>query len=428
MVGLRLIGAFAAIILNLILARNLGADQLAAAWSTVSMAIVATIFLTLGVDAASVRVISRRLAVDDLTEVKGFTDFSMRLTNVLGVLWLVGFWAAALHFAASTEEYLAERLLFIGAVAPIMANLRVLSSHTLADGRPIPASFPQLLLLQVLQLTGVFLATLLFPQFNLLMFMGIYVVCIVSVTVLQWRLVQPLRSRVSRVKPDFTMRRDWMITGGFLAVPALLTDFSRDIISALSVTVLTSQDVAILAIALKLTAFLRFGVVAINQVFMSRLGAAIALNDKAEIDKLLAVSTLLKICPVMLMALVLQLFGSEIMNFFSPELAAGGTVLVILTLETILLVLCGPSAAFMSLGQGYYMLPIFALVSVATMCALTLLLGPIYGALGAAWAFSSAWGIWAIVGMVYVRLSQGRDISVVSALKWALTAFRRNAG
>lgn len=425
MVALRLIGAAAAIAMNFVLAREMSADQLAAAWTTVSMSIVGTIFLTLGVDAASVRIITRRLTVGDLPEAAGFAIFSLRLTWVLSAAWITGFGAAAYFLSNDSDSLLRERLIFIGAVAPIIAQMRVLSMHTMADGRPVIANLPGIFLLPLLQLVLLGLASLVFLQISVLLFLTIYASSVALGTIIQAMTSKPLRERLRTTEPDFRMWPAWMITGGLLAVPALLTDFSRDIISALSVTVLDAQNVAILVIALKLSAFLRFGIIAVNQVFATRLAAAIAKEDDAEIERVVAVSTLLKAGPVAVLILILQLAATDIMTFFSLEFASGGPVLVILTLETLILVLCGPSAPFMSLGKGHHVLPILALISVATMCTLTLILGPRLGAVGAAWAFSIGWSIWAVLGLIYVRRSTGHDISIISAVRWGLQQRKR---
>jgi O-antigen/teichoic acid export membrane protein len=424
LVCLRWFGALAGLGVNFILARSLDTEQLAAAWTTVSIAIVSTTVLTLGTDAASVRVISKRLAVGDVVQSRGFALFSLRLASVLGILWLVGCWAAALLIPFGEESVAQERLLFIGVVAPFIAVTRILSGQTLADGRPVQSNLPMLLLLPVLQLTAVYFVSVSTDALSLNFFLVIYLASILVVFLLQWRFAAPLHERISNQHPDFTRWRNWLMTGGFLVVPALLTDFSRDILSAFSVLLMGAQDVAILAIALKLTSFLRFGVVAINQIFAAKLAGAIAQDDQLEINRLLAVSTLLKLGPVAALAAIMSFFGAEIMSFFSPDLAMGGPVLALLTLETVALVIFGPSAPFMSLGKGHRVLPLFAIGSVVAMCALAFVLGPMYGAVGAAWAFCAAWGIWAASGTIYVWWTEGRDISIISAIRWAMSQRR----
>ncbi|MGR3513614.1 MAG: lipopolysaccharide biosynthesis protein [Paracoccaceae bacterium] len=424
-VTLRLLGAAAALVVNLILARALSAEDLATALTTVSIATVSTVLLTWGVDAASVRVISRRVAVGDLNEAKGFATFSVRLVLGLGLIWLIGLWLAALLIDAPEGSNLSKRLFFIGAATPVLASVRVLSMHTLADDRPIIATTPLLFVLPVLQLIGVFLATLLLPEMNVAAYLVVYIIAIAIVVATQWMCARRLSQRLSAARADYSNSKEWMITGVLLAAPALFADFGRDIAASLSITVLEPRDVAIIAIALKLTAFLRFGVVAIYQVFNARLAAAIARDDAPEIDRLLATISLMMVAPVSIMATILVIFGDRIMLFFSPELAGGGPVLSILVFESIFLVIFGPSIMFITLNKGPRILPLIAIVCVTIMSGLILLLGPAFGAVGVAFAFSVSWGLWACLGTAYVRRTNGRDVSLLFAVRWAL---RNRAG
>lgn len=415
----RVLGALAAVAVNVILARSLDVVELANVLTTISIVTIVTLFVTLGIESGTVRIRSNYKVAHNFGGERGFIWFTDRFVLALGIVLLavclIGIFLAPIQ----PGSFLSERLVVIALVALPLGMVRVNAALSLSDDRARAATIPRQFAQPVFFLLGSLLIWALAPAPTATDYLVVYGSSVVSVCLVQWALAKRVRMAVIHEKPVLSEWKMWVATGLYLGVPGLLTNYGRDLTNAMSLFfAIPAAEIATIAIALKITAFFRFTIIAVNQVFAAKLGDAIATGNENEVDYLLATGTLLKVAMVTVIMVVILICGGQILAFFSDELRNGRAVLSILMLETVALIVCGPAALYMSLGKGHRVLIILALVSVVVLATGIAFLGEPFGAIGVAWAFSGSWMVWAVCSTLYVYRKTGRDVSILSALRF----------
>lgn len=407
----RVAGAFSALLFNLYLFRFLEIDDVGVVMTSISLLISITFLVTWGLEASSARFITRYRAHEALRQIRGYIDFSLFVVLASGAAIVATALAASAAFPSGEQAILSTGV-FVAVGATLYGFVRIFSAMLFAEGRSLEAGLPQMLFLPVMSLSVLFVTTQLLGYATIETSLLAYLVAMAIAMLTQSLFVKGVYASVRGVDRDITPWKDWVKVSLFLGVPMLFLDFGREMAIIVGSLGLSSAELAVFALSLKLTAFLRMAVITVNQVFVSKMGHALAASDEAAFAQVLMKSALLKAFIAVCGCGAFLLFGEMILVLISPELEGYGYVAAILSLEAVALVVFGPAATVVSLSaRPERILPV-ALTVLAIQCVGIFVGAQSFGVAGAACGFVAAWFLWSSILSYLLWRQDGRDVTI----------------
>jgi O-antigen/teichoic acid export membrane protein len=232
--------------------------------------------------------------------------------------------------------------------------------------------------------------------------------------------VSAFRNIKSSVPPEYRVR-EWTVSAVHfvgLAAIALLT--RADV---LMLGVLTDTFTAgIYATAVQLHVFAQFAFNTMAFVIGPRIAKLQATGAKAELQKMLSMTTVGNTAVALAAGFVLIGFGRPILRFYDGSFVEGYVPLVILVFSVIYNVLTGPVGLILTMTGKHREALTLTGIAVGLNVVLNASLIPVMGMNGAAVATATTIVCWKTVGLVVVRKTLGVDPSLWSLTK-SLKAF-----
>jgi O-antigen/teichoic acid export membrane protein len=393
------VGALAAVGFTMLLSRSLGAEAMGQVSVAISLAMVMALACTANIETGGMRFMVADLANGDLARVRGYMRFSRRfviLTSVVatcaGLAWLT--WRA--------EGTLPQgHLLLAMLAAPLLGWMRLGAGFAMGFSRPVLAVLPRTMFRPVAflgMIAGwVSIVGVPSPEEAMALFaFSILLVLGVQQLLLSHAATKAMGPAAGQEDVESTDWPEWVKVSLTLGLNVLFVEYSIYIAVLCASLVLTSAEVALLDITLKLMALLKFGVTAVNQVFAPRLSRAMATGDNAQLTRWLAVSGVMKLGVVSVGLVIAVVLGQWALGLFGDEFPAAYTLLMLLLLDPVLVVLFGPASNVVSFSkQPHALLPVLA----ATLLVLVggvIVLGYLYGVMGVGAAIVAARLIWVV--------------------------------
>jgi O-antigen/teichoic acid export membrane protein len=406
----RLAGAGLGVLLQVILARALGATELGIYYIAVSLIAAAAVMGAVGYPSLATRFVAR-YRTDDR---RRFLSAFLR-TGLFDTLAAATALALAIAVAAWTlcDDPVQRSAYLVASLSlPAMALARFLSAVAAAERRFLPAFLPELVVRPgaLLAIVLVLLATR--ASLTATGVLLVYAILSWSFVLVQLGVYRERTRGVSDRQERHRLASYWRRLAGMLLAMPLLTAMLADVHILLLSALLPPDEVGVFGVALKIAALFGFAVQVIQQTSMPDL--ADAARDRRLPETLRAASranaAAIAIAAGSLLVVIaggrfgLQLFGAEFERAYLPLLIA---VLGILPRA-----LAGPSLQLL-LVTGHYRASIVAGGgSLAALAAFSIMLVPAFGIDGAAVAFAGA-------GLVSAMLS--------SILLWRLEGVRSDA-
>jgi O-antigen/teichoic acid export membrane protein len=196
-------------------------------------------------------------------------------------------------------------------------------------------------------------------------------------------------------------------------------------ILALAAFSLHPAEIAKLAIVLRLVGFLSFGLGAVNMAISPKLAIAFARNDIVTREKLLTISTHLKLWPGVIIAAALVLFGELILSIFGAAYVTAAPALNWLIFIPLLMALLGPNELILNITGFQKYIFISATVSIIVAIIVIPIAGKYYGLVGVAIAAVVSFGVWEFLIYFYVRMLLGVDASLIGSVRRPLQSLIR---
>ena len=182
-------------------------------------------------------------------------------------------------------------------------------------------------------------------------------------------------------------------------------------------------DVGLYNVARRLAELMQFAYVAVNTLLLPRIAAAHAARDTARMQAIVDTMNILVLIPASLVLVVLAGGGRSVLSLFGPEFEGGWVVVLMLVVPRFIDLVLGPaSEVLMMTGDQRRVARINIAAGLANL-GLNLLLVPAWGALGAATATAVTMIGWKSVLYVLCR----RRTDVQPSLVGRLGALRRRS-
>lgn len=407
-------GTVAVFLLQVLMARTMGATETGLASAAMSAVLVAGLAATAGYQAGSTRFIVQNETLGRRDLALGFIRRGWSVVAVAGPLlaaaglalaWAWGAWARGDGFAVWG---------FAALTVPFMALLLLDSGYAHGCARFTLSFLPSAFLRQVLVLAAVAGGVAAGVAWDAAGVMAVFF-AVVAVTALgQWlALRRHVARRLAGVTPAYDSRH-WIGTGVELSILLLFSGLYGDLVVVLAALVLPAADVAYLNAAVRFAGVLGFVVYAVNATLEPRLSALVAHKDHGGMQALLRLGVHLRVWPVLAAALLTVPFGGALLGLFGADFRAGHGALVVLALSHGLIAATGP--VFMLISITRQQRAVFPLL--AGLLAATLVLVPaaaLAGVTAVAGVVLAVTAVWCVALRRRLLSTIGVDPSVLAA-------------
>ncbi len=395
LVAARLGGAACGMALMILLARTVEPKVLGEFNQAFSIAMLLAMLTTLNLQAGSLRFLSGYVKMDRLNEAVAFVRVGQRLAVASGIIVL-----AVVTIAKSAESLMKISLLenhtALGFVAaPVLGWLIVNASYAHVMGWTALAFVPRTFARHFLLLIAVAVLIAIGIELDAARIMLVFLITLLLITVLQTLLNRHALTEVLKTpRADYSNWRQWTSVGIQMIIPTLLIEFSTEIVIVFAAAVLPAAEVAVLSVILRLTGFIGFAIVAANQSIGPSLAAAIQLDDRNEVNKLLFISGRFKLWVAFAGLLLFTIGGHLILAVFGQHYTSGAQSLVILATVPVILAFAGPTALIMTVLKLHHYMLVTSVVVLVILYLLIQLLGRYYGLNGVAASVVIVWLVW----------------------------------
>ena len=383
-------GAVCALGFTMVLSRVMGPEGMGQVSAAMALAMLLSLACTTNIEAGGVRFMISDIASGQLGRVRGFFRFASRYVWAGSALVV----AVILPFVWLTDRGLPVCLGVIA--AGLLARLRLGTGFAMGLSRPVLASVPGSLLRPLVFCMAVLIWVGVAGTITPTTAMALFLATLVPVVALQSVLIR--RAMVSVVPtdvvPDTAPRRDWLRVGLTMGLSVMVVEYSIHIAVLVASAVIGPGELALLDVSLKLMVLLKFGVVAVTQVFQPQLSRAMAVGDREGVARCLATSGALRTVVVIGAVMIAVGAGPHVLGLFGPEFAAAYPILLLLLLDPVATVVLGPAANVISFSDRPQALLPALVPALVGLVAGTLLCGTFLGVWGVALAYVLARLVW----------------------------------
>lgn len=398
--GVRLLGAGAGFVAQLLLARLLGASELGLFYAVTSLVAVAGLIVVQGYPVIMIRFAARYRAA--IPKFLAFLRGSARQSALAVLLACAALVLAALLYPFEHTE--TRWALLVGAaMLPFVALINMTSAIAAAARRFAVSYIPEVFVRPLLFLAAIVLLAGTGATDSAMVFLVVFAAITAGVALVQTRLVWPLvpKGQPAAVPPRLSRR--WRGEAHMAIVVALFMTAFADVAIVLSSPLMNQADIAVFGLCLKLSFLVGFIVQIAHHVASPDLADARNARDGEALQQALRRAVFLPALATLAVMLAAVFFGDAILSLFGPDFARGGPVLAVLIGAQVLMALAGPSVTMMTLSGAQRDNAGLCGIALCALAIADFLLIPALGAFGAALAVLAAIAIWQVAVLVTLR-------------------------
>lgn len=416
---IRLGGAGAGFLSQLVLARLLAPQDLGLFFAATSLAVVAATVVSFGYPEIAPRFIARYQEHARPARLAAFISRAHRDTAVLGFFVVLLILAGAMLWPGAR---MAERVSFgIAALGvPVLAYFAINSGIALALRAFFLSYGPETFLRPVLFL--VVLAGLAFwgvaPVIWIVVaiFFGLNAILAAA----QYILLRPRLAREGEcavVDADRRLVSRWRREGAPQIAVAIYTLLFADLAILFSALVLDQAALAAFGIALKLALLVGFGVQVAHQVMLPDLADAHAARRLSGARETLRAAAFFPLAFTLAALVVTIVFGDWILALFHPDFARAHAVLVVLVSCQVLRAIAGPAAQLLMVAGAQGFSAGLCLASAGVLAVGNIVFVPVWGLMGAGLAVLAAWIFWLAVAAFGLHRLTGMRCDLLALIR-----------
>jgi O-antigen/teichoic acid export membrane protein len=401
----------------------LGAAQFGLIAQALSLAMVLSLFCTLGLEAACPKFLIGNIEQSDFKAARSFVYFNFLVTIAMSVIVVsAAFWVLGSTSPSTTIAILA---------APIVALTRMAAGFSMGFSNVyaavIPRSFLRPFLCLCLVASVVYQSTAAPIHWVLIcFFLANFLVFVVQAVTLA-RPIAQLRRESGAQKVSFFDWRKWLGFGTVIGGAILFIEFFQHISILIASITLPASDIAYLDVCMKLVGFVTFGIVAVNQSYLPRNAQAFFGFETTKLQALLRQAAMIRCIASALGVAVIYFAGPSVLRLFGAEFSAAMPVLNVLLWLPFLIGFFGPAANMLSITDHPVVLLRIVTVALISLCVGVTLGGKFGGVIGVAYGVVFSWLVWGgLVALVTWR-RLGVDTTFIALIINHRTNSRRRA-
>jgi O-antigen/teichoic acid export membrane protein len=401
-------GAGIGFVTQFLLAHLLTADQLGVFYFVSSTAMVAALVVGHGYPSLLSRFISRY----DESGKPGYLSAFLRTAQYETIKWAVlgAVLLALAGWLAPNIDPDTKLAFLLGAVTIVpMSIQRYHGTLAVAYRKFVWGYVPALVvrpLLFALALAG-FLLISATPSVALLS--GIQLASFAVVAAISFYVVRGVHLGPSAPVYDKRLSRRWHSEAWPLVLVASFTFLMTDVAVILAAPFMTMADVAAFGLCLRIAFLVGFTVQVAHQVLMPDMGDAIARREGHTLNRKIIGASLAPLALTIGGIAFSVLFGDWFLGLFGPEFRAAQNTLTILMVTQFVRAIAGPGPLLLTLKGAQTLNAMICVASCVVLLIGNLLMGPIWGAEGAALSLLATTAFWLLAtGVVLYRIDGAR--------------------
>lgn len=407
----KLLSAFLAFVLSVILARFLGAEGYGAYSFVISMLMLLSIPVQAGLPNLAVRETSKALVSDDWPIIGRIWLRVLRLNFVYFSFLII----ILLLFNYFSDDWINTRryeLFLAGFILVPIASLTLGQSAIIRGlGKVVVGSAFDGLVRFTMMLALIGLSVLVIPDYELKPYHMI-VIYVISISIAYLAsLAFLLRQVKGRIQGEIKLHLDSASWRSSL-YPLTVIGGIQILFGYADVFILgmfeNDKELGVYRVAVQISSLVVFGLAALNQMLLPNFSRLYTENKMEELQKLVTFSSRIILFLSIIPSAILLVFGELIITYvFGQEYSAGTLALSILIVGNLLNAAFGSVGALLNMTGHEKDSMRGMLIALAVNMVLNLILIPIYGMEGAAVATAISMVVWNVILRRYVKLRLG---------------------
>jgi O-antigen/teichoic acid export membrane protein len=383
----RMFGAGMGFLVQMLLAKLFAPAELGQFFFALSIATLAAMIASLGYPSLAGRIASRKSA--SARTLAGFVKFalaeSLLLSLGISAILVAGFATAGFGPAA----------LFLIASIPFLALGPIATASLNLSSRNLAAFLPDLLFRPASMLAFLGVGLFLGIGWNLAAVSGFYLVLAAAITLFQFFGIAETLRPVGRVR-DPRLLSVWRHLAIPLAFVTVFTSFYPDMAIVAAGLFLSSPDLAVFAIAMKISYLVGFASQISQQVATPELAAALTRGDLASVRTAYLRASFFPGGVTILALVGFYFLGDEVLALFGPDYVRGHGALLLLLCAQMIRTFVGPIVQFAIVAGAVRPLVLILIPATAGLLLSLAFVTSSYGIEGAA-ACVSAYLLWPLM-------------------------------
>jgi len=418
LLGLRVGGMAAALVATTLLARTLAPADFALIAGCISIATLGSLVATVNLGAPALRFVPRYRQQARHAAAAGYL-FTLRCVSAFIMLFSLVMAALLAADIVAMADGLRSTLIAGCLSLPLFALMRTEAAFLHSLGHVLRASLG-LMLIRPLVFTVAVIVLVYFTQAPLsvhsalLAFLGAAgLAALIQIRVSH----ATVKSEGIVGARDLTERADWFKSAFALLTPTVLLECAVDITVLSATLVIDAEQVAAVAVLMRLQGILLFGVSSVSMAFGPRIAKAHASGDVSLRDRLIRTSTHLKLWPSIGLLMILWVFSDLVLGVFGEHYVQYQQALLVVASLPLVLALAGPTvllATVLQLEAAARWIFASALLALVSLIGIG---GHLFGVTGVACAVLCVWVFWNFSLSRLIWQRTGIDSSVLSLLR-----------
>ncbi len=404
------------IVLQLLIARTLGADILGNFFLSLGLAAVLSTILTAGFPWIIAPVVARSEAEAHPGLLQAFLRCAHKQLAVFSCLIAVPAGMFIWLYPGFTSE-LRWALLLAVATAPVYAVMRLNGGLANARKRFIIANAPELLVRPVFLVSFVGVAVLLSVALDAATIVALNLVIATALAI--WMSVvmsRQTRADLLQATNNEPISREHMQQWRILALPMVLATLFVTMFADLNIlmvgSLMTASETGIFGVAIKITFLMAFAIQIVHQVMLRDASDAHLLKNHQVLQATVRKANCFAVVITLSGFVFLVLFGNYVLGFFGTGFAEGYGGMIGLMIAQVIRAIAGPAIQILMIsGYQRASIPVY-IASIALLFISNLLFVPIFGFIGAAAAVILTTLFWTVWLNRIVRHKVGISVSV----------------
>ncbi|GBE43998.1 polysaccharide biosynthesis protein [bacterium BMS3Bbin10] len=415
--GVRVAGAGAGFMTQLLLARTMAPADLGLFYIFSSMAIVLGTVAAIGYPGIANQFIVRYKARGKKRSLRAFVRTARRDTFIASIFVAI-FCVAAVAIGSGGNPEIIWPTVIAALAIPAFTTLRVSGGFANAVERFALSFLPDNLIRPVLFLAIMAIIVSVNGSLGLLPVVGVFAALSVAVAAMQtWAVGWSGGIAGSAATPHRRLTRHWRMSGGRLVIPLLITSLFADLSILGAGFMLEPAEVAIFGLCVKIAFMSGFFVQVVHQIAIPRFARSALTRNQADTNEVIFQTNAIAAGAMALALLLAWLGGSEFLALFGDEFPAGYTVLLILVGTQLVRALGGPALSLL-IASGLHGRSLHVMVaSLAVFVGSFFALAPSLGLTGAALAVLAGSALSSAGLAVVVRRELGYRCDILAFLQ-----------
>jgi O-antigen/teichoic acid export membrane protein len=417
LVAARVIAAGLALLLQVILARSIGAQGLGIYVIAVSSAAVLGIFATMGFETVTGRFVGEYKVRQRFDLLAGFRKSSLRHLFGASVV-LCGGLIVAIHAMPGLFTADLSTALILGVIAaPIIGLTHINGAYANAHRHFLTGFLPNILLRPALHICLFIGLIWTFAANSVATALYAFILATILAALLQTRLIRQRGLLPDNRHPPTYETRLWRGAGVTMMVAAMLVNQISEIDVLLLSGLLRPDQIAVFNVCFRLVAFVGFGIYAVYQTTLPDLSEAYARSDQREIRLLINRANLICLGGAVIALIGFVVAGRPVLALFGDGFVAGYASLILFGCAQVIVAGVGPGAQMLMIaGRQNRCMTAYG-IGLSCTIVLNFLLVPSIGLEGAVYALAIGMVTSSLLLWIFARRHLALDVSVCSSLR-----------